>query len=705
MRAFLALLLCVAPHAARGDADPTIWSIRDTVPASEHVGQHLRAIAVGASGDIYVGGTISTGPAADTNLVTREGTGAAYVARFDPTGARVFRTLLAPATNGIPDAIAVDSDGNVIVVSTVRRLHSVSMPVSVSKLDASGALLFTKRLGVESGFSAPNDVAVDLDGDIYVTGHTNSEEFPTTPNALKPEYRRESTFSTDAFVAKLAGEDGRLLYGSYFGGSELNCMSHPRCVYTGNTDEGVAIALDPSGDFYVVGWTSNRELPTSTGAVNEAGSIFVVRLSSTGDEVGFVAKFGGAPDNSTFGPNPGTWPLAASVAADGTLTIAGTTGSPTFPATSGSHKPELGRPCLDCKYPLDAFVLRLSPKGERILAATYVGGASDDRPTGMAVTPSGSIVLSGYRYGPSPVGHPNEESYSAFLTTLDERLEYVESTQTMPFEIGGGSVRVHAGQLITVPFSPIRRTVHRMDRLSTSKPVIVSVADAATTEVSGRVAPSQIVSIRGVGLGPEEPVSAPGSARLTELGGTSVEMNGVAASLLYVQAQQINARVPAQLAGSDQIRIRVTLREQTSAERVLTTRTRRVEVFPAPAGEFDTVQFGGVPMRPAQSSNKLGFAYGRRSGRAALVGTEVSVFASGHPDGADGLQVWVDGTEANILTVKTPAGWPDGVTKVTFVVPEVSSCDLDGQPNALQLGVGEHISYPVALFVRCFPDD
>jgi hypothetical protein len=185
----------------------------------------------------------------------------------------------------IDGGIAVDSAGNAYVTSATTSTnfpttagayqttsninldhHGVAQDsdVFVTKLNATGsALVYSTYIGGggsngSSGgkhggkgggniYSGGASIAVDATGDAYVTGWTNSTQFPTV-NALQTT----NAGAYDAFVTVLNPSGSGLLFSSYFGGSSY--------------DWGYGIALDSAGNAYVGGETLSSNFPTTAGA-------------------------------------------------------------------------------------------------------------------------------------------------------------------------------------------------------------------------------------------------------------------------------------------------------------------------------------------------------------------------------------------------------------------------------------------------------
>src|SRR5439155_18785100 len=135
----------------------------------------------------------------------------------------------------------------------------------VAKLDPNGSALVYSTLLGGSFDDGGQGIAVDAAGNAYVTGSTQSADFPTTPGAF------QTTFGGggDAFVTKLTPTGSGLVYSTYLGRSD--------------DDEGLAIAVDISGNAYVTGFTISATFPTPPGAfqptLGGGGDAFVTQLN------------------------------------------------------------------------------------------------------------------------------------------------------------------------------------------------------------------------------------------------------------------------------------------------------------------------------------------------------------------------------------------------------------------------------------------
>ena len=160
-----------------------------------------------------------------------------------------------------------------------------------------------------------DSLALDPSGNVYVTGYTESTNFPTTSGAYDTSFNGGSD---DVFVSKLNGGLTSLLASTYLGGSDW--------------DWGNSLTLDPSGNVYVTGWTGSGDFPTTSGAYDTSkggsGDVFVSKLnggltsllaSTYLGESGFDEG-----DSLTLDPS-------------GNVYVMGRTGSSDFPTTSGAY--------------------------------------------------------------------------------------------------------------------------------------------------------------------------------------------------------------------------------------------------------------------------------------------------------------------------------------------------------------------------------
>jgi uncharacterized protein (TIGR03437 family) len=220
------------------------------------------AIATDNAGAVYIAGYTDsynfpvTPGAADTSLAMA---GSAFATKLTADGTIVYSTFLPGKASGI----AVDQSGSAYVIaSTYVGLHTgLADGIQVTKLSPSGdAIVYQTSL---PGPGLGRGIAVDAQGDAYITGSTQAANFPITSGAFQTQL-----LSVDAFVAKL-DPTGHVNYATYLGGS--------------GDEEGRAIAVDSSGDAYVTGVAHNStDFPAVNAAQPAAGGAFIYRTDDGG---------------------------------------------------------------------------------------------------------------------------------------------------------------------------------------------------------------------------------------------------------------------------------------------------------------------------------------------------------------------------------------------------------------------------------------
>jgi hypothetical protein len=257
--------------------------------------------------------------------------------------------------------LAVDDEGNVYIAGTTSspdlpttpgaydRWYNGNTDVFLAKLSADGStLLYSTYLG-GSGEEMGLAIAVDDEGNVYITGLTYSVDFPATPGAL------DTTLDggRDAFVAKLNAAGDELLYATYLGGISW--------------DYGFCIAIDDAGSAFVGGFT-HGSFPVTPGAAQTTfggfGDGFVAKLSPDGSAMVYGTYLGGSSWEGIEG---------ITVDAAGNAYVATHTHSPDFPTTPGAYD----RVCDNCatNVSTDAAAAKLSANGSEFLYSTLVGGA------------------------------------------------------------------------------------------------------------------------------------------------------------------------------------------------------------------------------------------------------------------------------------------------------------------------------------------
>lgn len=277
---------------------------------------HANAVAVDAQGNAYFTGETQGNWPVTANAIRSEGgfPGDAFVLKLDPAGSALYSSYLGGSGTDEGLGIAVDSQKNIAVVGylgfastdflvTPGAFQSTPgnswSPCFVTELNAAGtALRYSTYFSGEVGEQC-SAVAVDSTGKLYVTGNTESSQFPTTPNAydklcgtdgfcnqiFRCDPTCHTTYFEDAFIAKfdpaLTGA-ASLVYSTFIGGE--------------NRELGQGIAVDANGNAWVGGRTVSTFYPTVNPLqANNGGDydIFVAEVSPNGSNLLFSTYLGG----------------------------------------------------------------------------------------------------------------------------------------------------------------------------------------------------------------------------------------------------------------------------------------------------------------------------------------------------------------------------------------------------------------------------
>jgi uncharacterized protein (TIGR03437 family) len=320
------------------------------------------AITFDSAGNSYVGGaTGGSFPTTSNAAIPSSTISMAFAAKLNADGTKFLYSTYLPDLMSSVAGIAVDGQGNAIVVGMNGFANSGSPEhACIVKLSADGStIVYAKTLG-GSGKETGVGVAIDAAGNAYITGSTNSSDFPVTPGVVQTTL----TGTQNAFVTKL-DPAGNVIFSTYLGGSLADTPS--------------AIHLDSTGNIYVGGFTSSLDFPTTAGAYQP--SPIVPLWSYTPG--GFITKL--APDASSIlyssYVTSGVNNFSLDAAAGMYLAGAGST-SHGLPITRSAPQP--------CGGYGEGFIVHLDPSGA-LADSTYFSGGTG----GMGVASDGTLLVAG----------------------------------------------------------------------------------------------------------------------------------------------------------------------------------------------------------------------------------------------------------------------------------------------------------------------
>jgi Beta-propeller repeat len=331
-------------------------------------GDYASAIAVDSTGHAYVTGASDSLDFATVNARQYWNAGGydAFVAKLSATGsALVYYTFLGGSGNDSAAAIAVDGAGFAYVTggttsfdfptrNALQDENQSGAPFGnvlgnafVTKVSADGSVfVYSTYLG-GTGPDRGNAIALDSAGNAYVTGATQSPDFPTV-HPLQSGHA--SAGSGAAFVSKLNSAGSALMYSTYLG----------------NGDGATAIAVDCAGNAYIAGGVSSKDFPTVNAlqSANESANqvvpenAFVSELNAGGSALLFSTYLGGSGDDGV---------TAIAVDCRGDVYVSGVTTSRDFPTVNALECTKLNH----YDYSPSGFVAKMSG----LPAGTQGGGA------------------------------------------------------------------------------------------------------------------------------------------------------------------------------------------------------------------------------------------------------------------------------------------------------------------------------------------
>ena len=338
------------------------------------------------------------------------------VGRYDPNlpltidPSLIYSTYLGGSAFDGAKSVAVDFAGNAYLTGVTHSADfqtqnpifgalNGGVDAFIVKINPSGtALVYSTYLGGsngedEFGPERAAGIAVDSSGNAYVTGCTNSADFPTV-NPIQPVHGE--TTNCDAFVTKLSPSGDALIYSTFLGGS--------------GADSANAIAVDDQGSVYIAG---DAGLGFPGNPFDNSGHVFVIKINPAGSAVDFSMFLGGS-----------SFEQATDIAVDSAhnIYVAGNTFSTDFPVQNAAQPIKGG----GSSNQTDGFVTKISADGSGLVYSTYLGGNKADEASGIALDDLGNAYITGMTQ--SSLDFPTVNAYQptyggergdAFVTKLN----------------------------------------------------------------------------------------------------------------------------------------------------------------------------------------------------------------------------------------------------------------------------------------------
>ncbi len=288
---------------------------------------------------------------------------------FFPTiTAKIFLGLLIISSCGINSnkLMIFDENNNEIMIYPdeyyLERFEKLlDLPLSSANV---GMLEYSTFLG---GSEDDYGIAIVVDdyGCAYITGSTNSTNFPTTSNALNTTHNGQD----DLFICKISADGSTLEYSTLLGG-------------TGN-DTGVGIVVDGNGYVYITGYTDSVDFPTTLNAINETligrKDVFICKINPEGSVLEYSTLIGSTSSD-----------FASDIVVDnfGYVYITGMTLDTDFPTTSGAFSNIFSGGAK-------IFISKINLDGTALEYSTFFGGPGLDMESSIAIDGLGCVYIVG----------------------------------------------------------------------------------------------------------------------------------------------------------------------------------------------------------------------------------------------------------------------------------------------------------------------
>ena len=290
--------------------------------------------------------------------------------------------------------IVLDAYDNIYVVGTVESQSAGYSEdsyndVFISKFDSYGNTIWTTFFGGQYN-DWGNSIILDTSGNIYVTGSTNSDNFPVTDGTAVSGY-------WDVYVSKF-DSSGNLVWSTLLGGDD--------------NDFTYSIGIDSIDNIYITGATKSLNFPTTDGSTNSGDfDVFIAKYNSNG-----VRQW-----SKLLGGSGGEAANSIAIDSSDNIYITGDTGSYDFPVTNGSSY---------SGGVVDAYIMKYDTNGNMIWS-TLLGGSDFDKSMFVAVENSGNIYIMGFSNSsnfPTTDGSTNSGHDDVFVSKFDSDANMIWST-------------------------------------------------------------------------------------------------------------------------------------------------------------------------------------------------------------------------------------------------------------------------------------
>lgn len=585
------------------------------------------AIALNSLGQAFIAGSAGTGFPTTTGAYGTSSQGTAYVAKLSADGSKLLMSTTIRGGNEAAYSLAIDAMGAAYIAGYGGASLQTTPGAYQTKSQAGGGTGFIAKVAADGksvGYVTYFDgnagvdmygLAVDSNGNAYVTGSTRSTNLKTTAGAPQPN---PPGGYDNGFVFKLNSTGSGVVWGTYLGGSVFNFPS--------------GLTLDAAGNVYVSG-TTQGDFPTTPGAYQTKPCNGCREINS------WLVKYnpqGGVVFSTLLGDfnmyHGGAWSGGVGPALDGAgnIYVMGDSADTSFTGTADAFKRTLGSGDRD-----QIIVAKIDPSGSRLLYGTFYGGTGDEAARGIAVDACGTVYITG-------------------LTNSRDLTVTAGAIQSGPTETHSLS-DTFVAKFLQPYFTA------------------AGVANAGSFK-AGAIAPGEIITIFGCNIGPDTLATyhLTNNKFDSTVAQTRVLFDGVAAPILYAFKDQTSVVVPYAVAGKSTTQVVAEFRGAQSAPVAMPVTSAAPGIFTIPPTGAGQAAVLNSDWSVNASGNgvargdyiMLFTTVGGESGQDGVIATD----ARPHPL-SNSVTATIGGVSAQVLYAGSAPQLIWGMTQVNLVVP------------------------------------
>lgn len=480
------------------------------------------------------------------------------------------------------------------------------------------------------------------------------------------------------FAAKLDSTGQKILYSAVIAGMNCDSCGTPNVSRT----VGIGIAVDGSGNAVVAGDTNSTDLPVNSGG-NSIPAAFVFKINASGSEIAYFTYLasGGSVGNFFFPDTGAASPIVADTSGNAYI--------------AGSMNDSSGKP--------QTFVVELSPEGAGVWSV-LLGSSAGSWANAISLDSSDAVWITGTTGTMSAPG----ESFVEQLVSPGPAPPY-----SAQFPTGGAGQAIAIDPSGAVHFAGALGLVSTLTPSQPLAPRVLSIVNAASNQLSGTIAPGEVISIYGPGLSITAPATAAplNGVFPNTLGGVQVLVNGSPVPLLYVSDSQINAEIPSPIpdamSGIADVQVVQTVVMWDPVQQItyivtlpdfrLAVASSSFAVFEKAGGSMAVLNQDGTVNKIANPAKPGSVVSIWATGFGAAAGPVNGSVATAANNYCDSCQVVLNYESTNIPeTVQYAGSSPgliDGLTQINFMIPTELNTDgawvyftPPGQTLQIQLG-------------------